>query len=152
MAAIVFFMSWRHKSRDSTPCNWNTWRYCLFCCYYRHGRRVSSLCQITERLLFFRRSTEPLKRLLNHHIYGHTHHWSHRRSIVVRLHAEPLHGSGNCFVVPVGRTYNWNVDTRIYIIIENRDACISNTNLCISVREISISITDICISIRDICN
>ena len=43
MAAIANFVGWRHKSRDSTPCNWNTWRYWLFCCYYRHGRRVNSL-------------------------------------------------------------------------------------------------------------
>ena len=33
-------------------------------------------------------------RLLDHHIFGHTHHWSLRQSIVVRLHAEPLRGSG----------------------------------------------------------
>ena len=33
--------------------------------------------KITERLLFFRISTEPLKRLLDHHSFGHTHHWSH---------------------------------------------------------------------------
>ena len=48
------FVGWRHESRDSTPCNWNNWRYLLFCCYCRHGRRVNSLCQITGRLLFFR--------------------------------------------------------------------------------------------------
>ena len=31
------------------------WASCwLFCCYCRHGRRVNSLCQITECLLFFR--------------------------------------------------------------------------------------------------
>ena len=78
MATIANFVGWRHKSRDSTPCNWNTWGYWLFCCYYRHGRHVNSLCKITERLLFFRISTEPPKHLLDHHIFGHTHHWSHR--------------------------------------------------------------------------
>ena len=26
---------------------------------------------------FFRISTEPPKRLLDHRIFGHTHHWSH---------------------------------------------------------------------------
>ena len=51
--------------------------YRLSCCYYRHGRRINSLSQITERLLLFRISTEPPKRLLNNHIFGHTHHWSH---------------------------------------------------------------------------
>ena len=85
----------RHKSPDSTPCNWNTWRYWLFCCYNRQSR-VNSLCRIMECLLFFRISTEPHKSLLDHHIFGYTHHWSHRQSIVVRLHAEPLQGSGNC--------------------------------------------------------
>ena len=45
MAAIANFGGWRHKSRDSIPCNWNTWRCWLFCCYHRHGRRVNSLCQ-----------------------------------------------------------------------------------------------------------
>ena len=67
-------------SRHSTPCNWNTWRNWLFYCYYWHGRRVNSLCQITERLLFFfffRIGSEPPKRLLDHHSFGHTHHWSH---------------------------------------------------------------------------
>ena len=71
---ITNFVGWRHKSRDSASCNWNTWRYWLLCCYYRHGRRVNSLCQITERLLFFRISSEPSKHLLDHHIFSHTHH------------------------------------------------------------------------------
>ena len=76
MAVLANFVGWRHKSRDSTPCNWTTWHYWLFCCYYLHGRRVNSFFQITERLFFFRISTEPPKRLMNHHIFGHTHHWS----------------------------------------------------------------------------
>ena len=49
--AITNFEGWHHESRDSTPCNWNTWHYLLFYCYCRHSRRVNSLCQITERLL-----------------------------------------------------------------------------------------------------
>ena len=49
---------------------------------------IYSLCQITERLLFFRISIEPPKRLFDHHSFGHTHHWSHGQSIVVLLHAE----------------------------------------------------------------
>ena len=77
MAAIVDVAGWRHKSRDSTPCDWNTWRYRLFCCYFRHCRRINRTCQITECLLFFRISTEPAKRLLDQYIFGHTHHWSH---------------------------------------------------------------------------
>ena len=68
MEAIANFEGRHHKSPDSTPFNSNTWHYWLFCCYYRHGRRVSSLCQITERLLFFRISTEPPKRLLEQYI------------------------------------------------------------------------------------
>ena len=39
--------------------------------------RVNNLCQIMERLLFFRISTEPPKRLLDHSSFGHTHHWSY---------------------------------------------------------------------------
>ena len=79
MDAIAHFAGWRHKSRDSNPCYWNTWRYLLFCCYYLHGRRVSSICQITERLLFFRISTEPPKAFVGPSQYfGHIHHWSHR--------------------------------------------------------------------------
>ena len=72
MAAITNFVGWHHKSHDSIHCNWNTWYYWLLCCYYWHGCHVNSLCQITERLLFFRISTEPPKRLLDHHIF-----WSH---------------------------------------------------------------------------
>ena len=94
MAAIVNLVGWRHKSRDSTPCNWNTWRYWLFCCYFRHGRRINSAYQITECLLFFRISSGPPKRLLDQYIFGHTHHWSHSQS-------------GGTVAVPVGRTYNY---------------------------------------------
>ena len=54
-----------------------TWRYWLFWYYYRHGHRVSSLCPITEHLLFLRKSTEPPKHLLDRHIFGYTHHWSY---------------------------------------------------------------------------
>ena len=72
MAAVANFVGWRHKSRDSTPCNWNTWRFGLFCCYFRQGRCVNSLCQITERSLFFRISTDQPKRLLDQYIFGHT--------------------------------------------------------------------------------
>ena len=76
MAAITNFVCWRNESRDSIPCNWNTWRYLLICCYCRRGRRVNRFCQIKERLLFFRISTEPPKHLLDQYICGHTHHWS----------------------------------------------------------------------------
>ena len=71
MAAIANFVGWRHQSRDSPP--WNNWRYWLFCCYYRHGRRVNSLCQISERLLFFTQA-----------FVGPLHFWSHT-SLVTRL-------------------------------------------------------------------
>ena len=53
-----------------------------------------------KRLLFFSISTKPPKRLLDYHIFGYTHHWSHRQYIVVPRNAEPLRGLG-----PVGRTY-----------------------------------------------
>ena len=76
MAAIANFVGWRHKSSESSPCNWKTLRYCLFCCYNRRGRCVNCLGQITDRLLFFSIKTEPPKRLLEHyllvtHITGH---------------------------------------------------------------------------------
>ena len=89
MAAIANSVGCRHKSRESAPCNWNTW---LFCCYFRHGRRVNSLCQITERLLFFRINTEPPKRLLDHiYIYNNSNLLRIGRcSIKTRKWAMPL--------------------------------------------------------------
>ena len=97
MVAIANSVGWRHKSRDSSPCIWNTWRYWLFCCYYRHGRRVNSLCQITERLLFFQdrhRATQAF--------VGPSHFWSHTSlaTWVVYSSASARRGSG------VGRIMN----------------------------------------------
>ena len=104
MAEIANLVGWRHKSRDSTSCNWNTWHYWqFFFYYYQHHCRVNSLCQITERLLFIRISTEPSKRLLDHHTFCHTHHWSHRLSIVVRL--QPNRSAGRIYKYEFNRCY-----------------------------------------------
>ena len=43
-----------------------------FCCYCRHGRRVNSLCQITERLLFFQDKHRTTQAFV-----GPSHFWSH---------------------------------------------------------------------------
>ena len=96
-----YLLTHPRKSRDSTPRNGKTWCYWLFCCCYRHGRSVNSLCQITECLLFFRISTEPPKCLLDHHIFGHTHHWSHPYSSVSACRTAAVRGTA----VPTGRTY-----------------------------------------------
>ena len=101
MAAITNFVGWRHESRDSTPCNWNAWRSWLFCCYCRHGRRVNSLCQITERLLIFMISTAPPKSLLDQYICGHTHHWSHSYSIAVSRFGSDAHNNISTLQYPV---------------------------------------------------
>ena len=94
MAAIANIVGWRHKSRDSTPCNWNTLRYLLFCCHFRHGRRVNTLCKITERLLFFRISTKPPRHLLDHHT-----------ALVTSVVYSSASARRTAFAVPVGRTY-----------------------------------------------
>ena len=70
MAALANFVGWRHKSRDSTPCLWNTWSFGLFCCYFRHGRHVNSLCQIT--LIVFQD-----KHWTTQAFVGPVHFWSH---------------------------------------------------------------------------
>ena len=77
------FVGWRHKSVWFNLLEYLALLalfsfFFFFFCYNRHGRRVNSLCQIMEHLLFFRIINEPPKRLLDHHIFGHTHHWSHR--------------------------------------------------------------------------
>ena len=71
MAAIANFVGWRHKSRDSTPCNCNTWRYWLFCCYYRHSRHVKSLPNHGTLIVF------QDKHQTTQAFVGPSHFWSH---------------------------------------------------------------------------
>ena len=68
MAAIVNFVGWRHTSRDSTPCNWNTWRYLLFAAIIGSAA-VPTVSAKSRNAYCFSVSTEPPKRLLDHHIF-----------------------------------------------------------------------------------
>ena len=85
---VANFVGWRHKSRNSTPCNWNTWRFWLFCCYFRHGRQSlpahGTLIVFQDKHLWF---VGPLR------------FWSHTSLVTSVVYS-------SAFAVPVGSTYN----------------------------------------------